>query len=121
MRDGVIADYLITEAMLRYFIGKVVGSTRCSGPWSWSASPPASPTSRAAPCCDATIQAGAKEAHLIAEPLAAAIGANIPISSPSGNMIVDIGGGTHRGRRHLAERHRRHRSRCASAATRSTR
>src|SRR5437763_12875535 len=43
---------------------------------------------------DATIQAGAKEAHLIAEPLAAAIGANIPISSPSGNMVVDIGGGT---------------------------
>src|SRR5258708_13980486 len=43
---------------------------------------------------DATIQAGAKEAHLIAEPLAAAIGANVPISSPSGNMIVDIGGGT---------------------------
>ena len=76
MRDGVIADYLITEAMLRYSVPSGVTSVE----------------KRAVR--DAALKAGAREASLIEEPLAAAIGANVPISGPSGNMIIDIGGGT---------------------------
>src|SRR5215216_5694328 len=94
MRDGVIADYLVTEAMLRYFIGKVVGKYSLFRPVVMVCIPAGVTNVESRAVLDATIQAGAKEAHLIAEPLAAAIGANIPISSPSGNMIVDIGGGT---------------------------
>ena len=94
MRDGVIADYLVTEAMLRYFIGKVVGKYSLFRPVVMVCIPAGVTNVEWRAVLDATIQAGAKEAHLIAEPLAAAIGANIPISSPRGNMIVDIGGGT---------------------------
>jgi rod shape-determining protein MreB and related proteins len=94
MRDGVIADYLVTEAMLRYFIGKVVGKYSLFRPVVMVCIPAGVTNVESRAVLDATIQAGAKEAHLIAEPLAAAIGANVPISSPSGNMIVDIGGGT---------------------------
>jgi rod shape-determining protein MreB len=94
MRDGDIPDYPITEAMLRYFIGKVLGKYSLFRPvvTMCIAAGVTSVASRA--MLDAMIQAGAKEAHLIAEALAAAIGANLPISSPGGNMIVDIGGGT---------------------------
>src|ERR671935_1561523 len=94
MRDGVIADYMVTEAMLRYFISKVVGKYSLFRPVVMVCIPAGVTNVESRAVLDATIQAGAKEAHLIAEPLAAAIGANIPISSPSGNMIVDIGGGT---------------------------
>ena len=94
MRDGVIADYMVTEAMLRYFIGKVVGKYSLFRPVVMVCIPAGVTNVESRAVLDATIQAGAKEAHLIAEPLAAAIGANVPISSPSGNMIVDIGGGT---------------------------
>src|SRR5437763_8071230 len=94
MRDGVIADYLVTEAMLRYFIGKVVGRYSLFRPVVMVCIPAGVTNVESRAVLDATIQAGAKEAHLIAEPLAAAIGANVPISSPSGNMLVDIGGGT---------------------------
>jgi len=94
MRDGVIADYLVTEAMLRFFIGKVVGKYSLFRPVVMVCIPAGVTNVESRAVLDATVQAGAKEAHLIAEPLAAAIGANIPISSPSGNMIVDIGGGT---------------------------
>ncbi len=94
MRDGVIADYLVTEAMLRYFIGKVVGKYSLFRPVVMVCIPAGVTNVESRAVLDATIQAGAKEAHLIPEPLAAAIGANIPISSPSGNMVVDIGGGT---------------------------
>ena len=78
MKDGVIADYVITEAMLRVMISVPAGVT--------------SVEKRAVR--DAALKAGAKDAYLIEEPLAAAIGANVPISGPSGNMIIDIGGGT---------------------------
>src|SRR5438034_1834540 len=94
MRDGVIADYLVTEAMLRYFIGKVVGKYSLFRPVVMVCIPAGVTNVESRAVLDATIQAGAKEAYLIPEPLAAAIGANIPISSPSGNMVVDIGGGT---------------------------
>ena len=94
MRDGVIADYLVTEAMLRYFIGKVVGRFSLFRPMVMVCIPAGVTNVESRAVLDATIQAGAREAHLIAEPLAAAIGANMPIASPSGNMIVDIGGGT---------------------------
>lgn len=108
MREGVIADYQATEAMLRYFISKALGVT-AKGSFSRTMSNfssflfrpdvmvcvPAGCTQverRAA--LDATISAGAAHAYLIDEPLAAAIGAGIPVSAPSGHMIVDSGGGS---------------------------
>jgi len=94
MRDGVIADYMITEAMLRYFIQKVCGKFRIFRPEVMVCIPAGVTNVESRAVQDATIQAGAKVAHLIAEPLAAAIGAGIPIGGPSGNMVVDIGGGT---------------------------
>ena len=94
MRDGVIADYQITEAMLRYFIRKVCGRFNLFRPVVMICIPAGVTNVESRAVLDATLQAGAKEAHLIPEPLAAAIGANIPIDSPSGNMVVDIGGGT---------------------------
>jgi len=94
MRDGVIADYMITEAMLRYFINKVCGRLKLFRPEVMVCIPAGITNVESRAVQDATIQAGAKAAHLIAEPLAAAIGAGIPIGGPSGNMVVDIGGGT---------------------------
>jgi len=94
MRDGVIADYVITEAMLRYFIDKVCGSSRIFKPEVMICVPAGVTSVERRAVMDAAISAGAKIAYLIDEPLAAAIGSNIPIANPSGNMIVDIGGGT---------------------------
>jgi rod shape-determining protein MreB len=94
MRDGVIADYMITEAMLRYFIRKVCGRFSIFRPVVMVCIPAGVTNVESRAVLDATIQAGAKEAHLIPEPLAAAIGANVPIHNASGNMVVDIGGGT---------------------------
>src|SRR5438552_5396288 len=96
MKDGVIADYVITEAMLRYFIAKATGAGRLSfSRPEVMISVPAGVTSvEKRAVRDAALKAGARDAYLIEEPLAAAIGANVPISGPSGNMIVDIGGGT---------------------------
>lgn len=94
MRDGVIADYVITEAMLRYFIDKVCGTGRIFKPEVMICVPAGVTSVEKRAVMDAAISAGAKTAYLIEEPLAAAIGANIPIANPSGNMIVDIGGGT---------------------------
>ncbi len=94
MRDGVIADYMITEAMLRYFIRKVCGRFNLFRPVVMICIPAGVTNVESRAVLDATLQAGAKEAHLIAEPLAAAIGANVPIDSPTGNMIIDMGGGT---------------------------
>jgi rod shape-determining protein MreB len=96
MKDGVIADYVITEAMLDFFIkkatkGRVIGFSKPEV----MISVPAGVTSvEKRAVRDAALKAGAKEAFLIEEPLAAAIGANVPISGPSGNMVIDIGGGT---------------------------
>ena len=94
MRDGVIADYLITEAMLRYFISKVVGRFNLIKPEVMICIPAGVTSVEQRAVRDAAEQAGARRpAHLVPEPLAAAIGARIPVGSPSGNMIVDIGGG----------------------------
>lgn len=94
MRDGVIADFMITQAMLRYFIRQVCGRFSPFKPSVMICIPVGVTGIESRAVLDATIQAGAKEANLISEPLAAAIGAGIPISGPSGNMVVDIGGGT---------------------------
>lgn len=94
MRDGVIADYVITEAMIRYFLDKVCGSSRLFKPEVMVCAPAGVTSVEKRAILDATLSAGARTAFLIDEPLAAAIGAKIPIANPSGNMIVDIGGGT---------------------------
>jgi rod shape-determining protein MreB len=94
MKDGVIADYVITEAMIRYFLDKVCGHSRLFKPEVMVCAPAGVTSVEKRAILDATLSAGAKTAFLIDEPLAAAIGAKIPIANPSGNMIVDIGGGT---------------------------
>jgi rod shape-determining protein MreB len=95
MRDGVIADYVVTEAMLRYFIKKGTAGRISFGRPDVLVSVPAGSTSvEKRYVLDAARQAGAGKAYLIEEPMAAAIGAELPISGPSGNMIVNIGGGT---------------------------
>lgn len=93
MRDGVIADYHVTEAMLRYFIGKVVGKFSLLRPDVMICVPAGCTQVERRAALDATLSAGAAHAYLIDEPLAAAIGAGIPVSAPSGHMILDIGGG----------------------------
>lgn len=94
MKDGVIADYVITEAMIRYFLDRVCGSSRLFKPEVMVCAPAGVTSVEKRAILDATLSAGARTAFLIDEPLAAAIGAKIPIANPSGNMIVDIGGGT---------------------------
>jgi len=94
LKDGVIADYRTTEAMLRYFINKSLGGVRFIRPEVMIAVPGGITSTERRAVIDATLAAGAREAYIIKEPIAAAIGANIPIGSPSGHMIVDIGGGT---------------------------
>lgn len=94
MRDGVIADYQVTEAMLKYFIGKVVGRFQFFKPDVMVCVPAGCTQVERRAALDATLSAGAAHAYLIDEPLAAAIGAGIPVSAPSGHMIVDIGGGS---------------------------
>jgi len=93
MREGVIADYQVTEAMLRYFIGKVVGRFQVLKPNVMVCVPAGCTQVERRAALDATLSAGAAHAYLIDEPLAAAIGSGIPVSAPSGHMIVDIGGG----------------------------
>lgn len=94
LKDGVIADYRTTEAMLRYFINKAVGGVRLFRPEVMIAVPAGITSTERRAVIDATLAAGAKAAYIIKEPVAAAIGANIPIGSASGHMIIDIGGGT---------------------------
>src|SRR3989338_8184330 len=94
LKDGVIADYRTTECMLRYFINKAVGGIRLMRPEVMIAVPGGITSTERKAIIDATIQAGAKAAYLIKEPMAAAIGANIPIGTASGHLIIDIGGGT---------------------------
>jgi len=93
MRDGVIADYIVTEAILRYFIQKATGRNLFFKPEVMICVPAGCTQVERRAVLDATLAAGARAAYLIDEPLAAAIGAEIPIAAPSGNMIVDIGGG----------------------------
>ncbi len=94
LRDGVIADYKTTEAMIRYFVNKALGGVRLFRPEVMIAVPAGITSTERRAVIDATLAAGAKAAYIIKEPVAAAIGANIPIGSASGHMIVDIGGGT---------------------------
>jgi len=95
LRDGVIADYVVTEAMLRYFIKKgTVGRISFGRPDVLVSVPAGSTSVEKRYVLDAARQAGAGKADLIEEPMAAAIGAELPISGPSGSMIVNIGGGT---------------------------
>jgi len=94
MRDGVIADYRITEAMLKYFIQKSLGRFQLIRPEVLVTVPSGSSSTERRAVIDATINAGARAAYIVKEPVLAAIGANIPINSASGNLIMSVGGGT---------------------------
>ncbi len=94
MRDGVIADYEITEAILRYFIQKVCGKLFFFKPEIMICVPAGVTQVEQRAVLDATMSAGARVAYLIDQPLAAAIGSRVPVADPSGNMIVEMGGGS---------------------------
>lgn len=94
MKDGVIADYRVTEAMLRYFINKATGSVRFFRPEVMISVPGGITSTERRAVIDAATSAGAKNAYVIKETVAAAIGAGIDIAAAAGNMIIDIGGGT---------------------------
>ena len=94
MQNGVISDYLVTEAMLKNFIKRATGHFNMFKPRVMICIPAGVTSVERRAVRDAAMQAGAQEAYLIREPLAAAIGARIPVDAPSGSMIIDIGGGT---------------------------
>ncbi|MBC8254569.1 MAG: rod shape-determining protein [Ardenticatenia bacterium] len=94
MRDGVIADYVVTEALLRYFIEMIVGRFRLFRPIVMVSVPVGVTSVEERAVKDAARQASGREAFVIPEPLAAAIGADMPIDTPTGSMVVNIGGGT---------------------------
>jgi rod shape-determining protein MreB len=94
MKDGVIADFEITESMLRYFIAQVHKGRTLVRPRIILAVPSGITEVEKRAVRESAQSAGAREVYLIEEPMAAAIGAGLPVSEPSGNMIVDIGGGT---------------------------
>lgn len=94
MRDGAIADYRVTEAMLRYFIAKARGRFQILKPEVVISVPAGVTSTERRSVIEAAVRAGAKAAYVIKEPILAAIGAGIPIHEPTGYMIVDIGGGT---------------------------
>ena len=94
MKDGVIADFDITQSMLKYFIKKVMSKGMFGKPRVVICVPSGVTEVEKRAVEEATMQAGAKEAYLIEEPMAAAIGANLPVEEPYGSMVVDIGGGT---------------------------
>jgi rod shape-determining protein MreB len=94
LRDGVIADYRITQAMIKHYIAKVSSGFRLRRPDVMVSVPVGATSTERRAVIDATLAAGARAAYIIKEPVAAAIGAGIPIASAAGNMIVDIGGGT---------------------------
>ncbi len=94
MKDGVIADFDITQSMIKYFIKKAMSNGVFSKPRVVICVPSGVTEVEKRAVEDATLQAGAKEAYLIEEPMAAAIGAELPVEEPSGSMVVDIGGGT---------------------------
>lgn len=94
LKDGVIADFDITQAMLKFFIRKAIGNKTFVRPRVVVGVPSGVTAVERRAVLDATIQAGAREAYLIEEPMAAAIGAGLPVQEATGNMVVDIGGGT---------------------------
>jgi rod shape-determining protein MreB len=94
MKDGVIADYRVTEAMLRYFIDKALGKWNFFKPEVMVSVPAGVTSTERRAVIEAAMKAGAKNAYVVKEPILAAIGAGIPIQEPMGHMVVDIGGGT---------------------------
>jgi rod shape-determining protein MreB len=94
MRDGVIADYRVTQRMLEYFIHKAAGRFRVLKPRVMISTPYGVTSVEHRAVREAALEAGAGRAHLIPEPLAGALGAGLPVGSPSGHMVVDMGGGT---------------------------
>src|ERR1019366_4767739 len=94
MKDGVIADYRVTEAMLRYFIDKALGRFNFFKPDVMVSVPAGVSSTERRAVIEAAVRAGAKNAYVVKEPILAAIGAGIPIHEARGHMIVDIGGGT---------------------------
>ncbi len=94
MKDGVIADYRVTEAMLRYFINKTCGKFRALKPELLIGVPAGITSTERRAVVEAGLAAGAKAVFIAKEPILAAIGAGIPINSCSGHMVIDIGGGT---------------------------
>src|SRR3989338_2210033 len=94
MRDGVIADYRVTEAMLRYFMNKALGKWNIWKPDVLVSVPAGITSTERRAVIEAAIRAGARNAYVVKEPILAAIGAGIPIHEPAGHMVVDIGGGT---------------------------
>jgi rod shape-determining protein MreB and related proteins len=94
MKDGVIADYRVTEAMLRYFITKALGRFNFTRPEVMVSVPAGVTSTERRAVIEAAMKAGAKNAYVVKEPILAAIGAGIPIHEPIGHMVVDIGGGT---------------------------
>ena len=94
MKDGVIADYRVTEAMLRYYLNKALGKWNIFKPEVMVSVPAGVTSTERRAVIEATIKAGAKNAYVVKEPILAAIGAGIPIYEAKGHMVVDIGGGT---------------------------
>lgn len=94
LQDGVIASFRITESMLRYYINKIAGRIRLIRPEVMVAIPAGATSTEQRAVIDACSAAGAKNTYIIKAPIAAALGAGVAISSPSGNLIIDIGGGT---------------------------
>ncbi len=94
MKDGVIADYRVTEAMLRYYIKKALGSWNLFRPEVMISVPAGVSSTERRAVVEAATKAGAREAYVVKEPILAAIGAGIPIHEARGHMVVDIGGGT---------------------------
>jgi rod shape-determining protein MreB and related proteins len=94
MKDGVIADYRVTEAMLRYFMNKALGNFNLIKPEVMISVPAGVTSTERRAVVEAAIKAGAKNAYVVKEPILAAIGAGIPIHESKGHMVVDIGGGT---------------------------
>jgi len=94
MRDGVIADYRVTEAMLRYFIDKALGTWNIFKPEVMVSVPAGITSTERRAVIEAAVRAGARNAYVVKEPILAAIGAGIPIHEARGHMVVDIGGGT---------------------------
>ena len=94
MRDGVIADYRVTQAMLRYFIGKAMGRFQLFKPEVMVSVPTGVTSTERRAVVEAAIRAGARNAYVVKESVLAAIGAGIPINEAHGNMVIDIGGGT---------------------------
>lgn len=94
LREGVVADFLVCEAMLKYFMDKVLGSSRINRPEVMVCVPAGITQVERRAVLEAALSAGAKTAYLIEQPLAAALGARLPIEAPFGSMVVDIGGGS---------------------------